>query len=35
MAIYYGGADTVTCLAYAKFDELMDFIKNNTLKKDR
>jgi beta-1,4-mannooligosaccharide/beta-1,4-mannosyl-N-acetylglucosamine phosphorylase len=35
MAIYYGGADTVTCLAYAKFDELMDFIKINTLKNDR
>lgn len=31
MAIYYGGADTVTCLAYAKFDELMDFIKENSL----
>ena len=31
MAIYYGGADTVTCLAYAKFDELMKFIKENSL----
>ena len=31
MAIYYGGADTVTCLAYAKFDELMEFIKENSL----
>ena len=31
IAIYYGGADTVTCLAYAKFDELMDFIKENSL----
>ena len=32
MAIYYGGADTVTCLAYAKFDELMEFIRKNSLK---
>lgn len=31
MAIYYGGADTVTCLAYAKFDELMDFIRENSI----
>ena len=31
MAIYYGGADTVTCLAFAKFDELIDFIKKNSL----
>ena len=31
MAIYYGGADTVTCLAYAQFDELMNFIQNNSL----
>ncbi len=31
MAIYYGGADTVTCLAFARFDELMDFIKENSL----
>jgi beta-1,4-mannooligosaccharide/beta-1,4-mannosyl-N-acetylglucosamine phosphorylase len=31
MAIYYGGADTVTGLAFAKFDELMDFIKENSL----
>jgi beta-1,4-mannooligosaccharide/beta-1,4-mannosyl-N-acetylglucosamine phosphorylase len=31
MAIYYGGADTVTCLAFAKFDELIDFIKENSL----
>ena len=30
MAIYYGGADTVTCLAYAHFDELMVFIKENS-----
>jgi beta-1,4-mannooligosaccharide/beta-1,4-mannosyl-N-acetylglucosamine phosphorylase len=31
IAIYYGGADTVTGLAFAKFDELMDFIKENSL----
>lgn len=31
IAIYYGGADTVTCLAFARFDELMDFIKESTL----
>jgi len=31
MAIYYGGADTVTCLAFAKLDELVDFIKENSL----
>lgn len=31
MAIYYGGADTVTCLAYAQVDELIDFIKNNSI----
>lgn len=31
MAIYYGGADTVTCLAYTQVDELIDFIKNNSM----
>lgn len=31
MAIYYGGADTVTCLAFARFDELIDFVKENSL----
>jgi predicted GH43/DUF377 family glycosyl hydrolase len=30
MAIYYGGADTVTCLAYARFDELLAFVKGNS-----
>jgi len=30
MAIYYGGADTVTCLAYANIQELVDFIKQNS-----
>ncbi len=31
IAIYYGGADTVTCLAYAYVDEMIDFIKRNSL----
>lgn len=31
MAIYYGGADTVTCLAFAQVDELIEFIKANSL----
>ena len=31
LAIYYGGADTVTCLAFAYSDELIDFIKENSL----
>jgi beta-1,4-mannooligosaccharide/beta-1,4-mannosyl-N-acetylglucosamine phosphorylase len=31
IAIYYGGADTVTCLAFAKFDELMAFLVENAL----
>lgn len=30
LAIYYGGADTVTALAFAKLDELVDFVKNNS-----
>jgi beta-1,4-mannooligosaccharide/beta-1,4-mannosyl-N-acetylglucosamine phosphorylase len=30
MAIYYGGADTVTCLAFTRVDELIDFIKRNS-----
>ena len=30
LAIYYGGADTVTCLAYAQVDELIDFTKANS-----
>jgi beta-1,4-mannooligosaccharide/beta-1,4-mannosyl-N-acetylglucosamine phosphorylase len=29
MAIYYGGADTVTCLAYTKVDEIIDFLKQD------
>jgi beta-1,4-mannooligosaccharide/beta-1,4-mannosyl-N-acetylglucosamine phosphorylase len=31
MAIYYGGADTVTCLAYTYVDELLDYVKSNSL----
>ena len=30
IAIYYGGADTVTCLAFTRVDELIDFIKSNS-----
>jgi beta-1,4-mannooligosaccharide/beta-1,4-mannosyl-N-acetylglucosamine phosphorylase len=30
MAIYYGAADTVTCLAFTTLDELIDFVKANS-----
>lgn len=30
IAIYYGAADTVVCLAFAMVDELVDFIKENS-----
>ena len=30
IAIYYGGADTVVCLAFAYLDEVIDFIKGNS-----
>lgn len=30
IAIYYGGADTVVCLAYAQVDELLTFVKDNS-----
>jgi beta-1,4-mannooligosaccharide/beta-1,4-mannosyl-N-acetylglucosamine phosphorylase len=30
MAIYYGGADTVTCLAYTRVPELIEFIQKNS-----
>ena len=30
LAVYYGGADTVTCLAFAQVDELIDFVKSNS-----
>ncbi len=32
IAIYYGGADTVICLAFARVDEVVAFIKENSLK---
>jgi beta-1,4-mannooligosaccharide/beta-1,4-mannosyl-N-acetylglucosamine phosphorylase len=30
IAIYYGAADTVTCLAYTQVDELIEFVKANS-----
>jgi beta-1,4-mannooligosaccharide/beta-1,4-mannosyl-N-acetylglucosamine phosphorylase len=30
IAIYYGGADTVTCLAFAQADELVEYVKANS-----
>jgi len=30
LAIYYGGADTVVCLAFGQVDEIVDFIKHNS-----
>ncbi len=30
IAIYYGGADTVTALAFAKLDEILDFVKSTS-----
>jgi beta-1,4-mannooligosaccharide/beta-1,4-mannosyl-N-acetylglucosamine phosphorylase len=30
ITIYYGAADTVTCLAFTQVDELIDFIKSNS-----
>jgi beta-1,4-mannooligosaccharide/beta-1,4-mannosyl-N-acetylglucosamine phosphorylase len=31
IAVYYGGADTVTCLAYTQVDELIAYIKAHSL----
>ena len=31
MAIYYGAADTVVCLAFAYVDEIVDFVKANAM----
>jgi beta-1,4-mannooligosaccharide/beta-1,4-mannosyl-N-acetylglucosamine phosphorylase len=31
IAVYYGGADTVTCLAFGYVDELIDFVKHNSM----
>ncbi len=30
LAIYYGGADTVTALAFTRMDEVIEFVKNNS-----
>jgi beta-1,4-mannooligosaccharide/beta-1,4-mannosyl-N-acetylglucosamine phosphorylase len=30
LAIYYGGADTVTCVAFAQVDELVDWVKKHS-----
>ncbi len=30
IAVYYGGADTVTALAFCKVDEVIDFVKKNS-----
>jgi beta-1,4-mannooligosaccharide/beta-1,4-mannosyl-N-acetylglucosamine phosphorylase len=30
IAIYYGGADTVTALAFARLDEVIDFIRRTS-----
>jgi len=32
MAIYYGAADTVFCLAFAWIDELIEFVKENAIR---
>ena len=31
ITLYYGGADTVLCVAYAQLDELIDFTKKHSL----
>ena len=31
LSIYYGGADTVTCLAYTHTDDLIDFTKKYSM----
>ena len=31
VAVYYGGADTVTCLAYGYIQEIVDFVKENKI----
>jgi beta-1,4-mannooligosaccharide/beta-1,4-mannosyl-N-acetylglucosamine phosphorylase len=30
IAIYYGGADTVTGLAFCRIDEVLDFLKHDS-----
>jgi len=32
IAIYYGGADTVVCLAFGYIDEIIDFLKTDGIK---
>ncbi|MBN1155052.1 glycoside hydrolase family 130 protein [candidate division KSB1 bacterium] len=31
LAIYYGGADTVTCLAFSYVDDVINFVKHNSI----
>ena len=31
MAIYYGAADTVVCMAFAHVNEIIDFVKTNAM----
>ena len=31
LAIYYGAADTCTCVAYAHLGELIDFVKRHSV----
>jgi len=31
IAIYYGGADTVTALAFCKMDEVLEWVKENSM----
>ena len=31
IAIYYGAADTVTCLCFCRVDEIVDFVRQNSL----
>ena len=31
IAIYYGAADTVTCMAYTRMDLLLDFVRDNSI----
>jgi beta-1,4-mannooligosaccharide/beta-1,4-mannosyl-N-acetylglucosamine phosphorylase len=30
IAIYYGGADTVTALAFCRINEVLDYVKSNS-----
>ncbi|MBM4046830.1 MAG: glycosylase [Planctomycetes bacterium] len=31
LTIYYGGADTVTCMAHTQVDEVIEFVKANRM----